>query len=463
MAITVKTCYTTGQTLYGVLKRASDGHTWDNVEEHWAESVPGGAGRFELSESASPFLGLYTGSPTGDLGSPGYIEIYIVAPSGEDYEVQGLSNTTYVLNNEEVRPLWNADGSVGGEVDLSEVTDAIAALDTLVDGIPALVDVELADDFAAIPAATEAEIAEKHGVGNYVSEMGAGSDPITLSISSDGSPVEGASVWVTSDVAGTTLVRGRISTDSLGAVHCMLTDGQPYFLWATCPGYNDITGEEFTASQTNGNEFEMTEVVSPEVPGTSVYDLISLVDPYVVACPANIEKEALRDGAIEFFERTELFQETQTVTMVADTPGEDEQVVGDTITLSSDYASYLRRVLSVKINDSDSLDQDSYEVNSDGTVTFDEDLALADVVKIEKVLIPTSFCYIYPSELLTRWARGIVCAALFKLYAMKNKPWSDKDSAAEAYDRFMDHVTRARREKLDERETNVAMNVPKVE
>lgn len=71
---------------------------------------------------------------------------------------------------------------------------------------------------------------------------------ITISNSTTSLPIAGASVWVTSDAAGATVVAGTLTTDASGEVLFMLTAGQTYYLWMTATGENGIAGQAFVAS-----------------------------------------------------------------------------------------------------------------------------------------------------------------------------------------------------------------------
>jgi len=51
-----------------------------------------------------------------------------------------------------------------------------------------------------------------------------------------GNPLSGVSVWVTSDLAGTTTIAGTLTTDALGSVVFMLPTGTAY-VWRMSPTY----------------------------------------------------------------------------------------------------------------------------------------------------------------------------------------------------------------------------------
>lgn len=77
---------------------------------------------------------------------------------------------------------------------------------------------------------------------------GSGANSCTITITEGGSGVPGATVWITTDAAGSTVVAEGKRTNDSGQVTLLLDAGSVYYLWAQCPaGYSDIQGEPFTA------------------------------------------------------------------------------------------------------------------------------------------------------------------------------------------------------------------------
>jgi len=74
------------------------------------------------------------------------------------------------------------------------------------------------------------------GLINADSGAGAISWTYTLTDSDDGTPIDGAEVWVTTDAAGEDVVASG-STNSFGVVTFML-DAGAYYFWRKCSGYN---------------------------------------------------------------------------------------------------------------------------------------------------------------------------------------------------------------------------------
>jgi len=71
---------------------------------------------------------------------------------------------------------------------------------------------------------------------NADSGAGAISHSYTLTDADDGTPIDGAEVWVTTDAAGVDVVASG-STNSFGVVTFML-DAGTYYFWRKCSGYN---------------------------------------------------------------------------------------------------------------------------------------------------------------------------------------------------------------------------------
>lgn len=74
------------------------------------------------------------------------------------------------------------------------------------------------------------------GLINADSGAGAISHSYTLTDADDGTPIDGAEVWVTTDAAGVDVVASG-STNSFGVVTFML-DAGAYYFWRKCSGYN---------------------------------------------------------------------------------------------------------------------------------------------------------------------------------------------------------------------------------
>lgn len=88
---------------------------------------------------------------------------------------------------------------------------------------------------------------ERYSANDTPIEPGVGSDPVTLQfLGTNGTPLAGADVWVTSDSLGRTRVAGVLQTDAQGNVRFMLTNLSTYYVWLQHPQFQ-INGEAFTA------------------------------------------------------------------------------------------------------------------------------------------------------------------------------------------------------------------------
>jgi hypothetical protein len=76
---------------------------------------------------------------------------------------------------------------------------------------------------------------------------GAGALQRTIGVTVGGNPLEGASVWVATDAAGTNVVAGPLTTNSQGVVTVLL-DAGTFYVWVQKDGYQAIIGEEVEVS-----------------------------------------------------------------------------------------------------------------------------------------------------------------------------------------------------------------------
>jgi hypothetical protein len=66
---------------------------------------------------------------------------------------------------------------------------------------------------------------------------GLGSVQHTINVQVGGTNIDGAEVWITSDIAGTKLVAGTLTTNAQGNVNFWL-DGGTYYVWVQAAGRN---------------------------------------------------------------------------------------------------------------------------------------------------------------------------------------------------------------------------------
>jgi hypothetical protein len=78
---------------------------------------------------------------------------------------------------------------------------------------------------------------------------GAGSIEFTITVNNDdtGNPIAGASVWVTSDAAGTNVIAGTLATDAAGQVTFFLDAGTAY-VWVAAEDYTGTNPTQVTVS-----------------------------------------------------------------------------------------------------------------------------------------------------------------------------------------------------------------------
>jgi uncharacterized GH25 family protein len=87
-------------------------------------------------------------------------------------------------------------------------------------------------DTNSIAAATATAVVSAIG-----STVGVGSEQVSIEILVNGSPVDGAAVYVTSDPEGQNVMAGTVFTDAFGKVDLLLDPGV-YYLWKQHAGFN---------------------------------------------------------------------------------------------------------------------------------------------------------------------------------------------------------------------------------
>jgi len=78
---------------------------------------------------------------------------------------------------------------------------------------------------------------------------GSGSIEFTITVNNDdtGNPIAGASVWVTTDAAGTNVIAGTLATDAAGQVTFFLDAGTAY-VWVAAEDYTGTNPTQVTVS-----------------------------------------------------------------------------------------------------------------------------------------------------------------------------------------------------------------------
>lgn len=101
-------------------------------------------------------------------------------------------------------------------------------------------------DTASIAAAVDVTLSAAHGNGIWGSSAGGtGSQSFVVTVGVNGSPLDGASVWITTDEEGDNIVAGSLITDAFGQVTFTLDPGD-YFLWKQHAGFNFTNPESIT-------------------------------------------------------------------------------------------------------------------------------------------------------------------------------------------------------------------------
>lgn len=129
---------------------------------------------------------------------------------------------------------------------------------------------------------------------NSVSNVGPGGYSYAVTVV-DGSadPIGGASLWVSTDEAGTNVVAGALATSAIGVATFLLAAGD-YYLWALAQGYESPDPAAFTVAASGGQTvvLELSAVV-PTLTNvrthearTTAHDVLSRLLDYVGGDPA---------------------------------------------------------------------------------------------------------------------------------------------------------------------------------
>ena len=198
---------------------------------------------------------------------PANIYDSLIAGSDKLYvDAVEISSSSTAADNVEAN-IGNLDASIAGLNDLS-AADVNAEVDTALADYDPPTKAELDAGLAGITAPSASDVADAvwdeaqsgHTTagtfGSYLDAKvstiagttGSGADECTITIAEDGVGVPGATVWITTDAAGNTVVAEGKRTNDSGQVTLFLDDGSAYYLWAQCPaGFKDIHGQPFTA------------------------------------------------------------------------------------------------------------------------------------------------------------------------------------------------------------------------
>lgn len=149
------------------------------------------------------------------------------------YNAWGLTNSTAL---ELFAALMNKSQGVPQDID-----DLGGTFNPATDSLEAA-----AETLAALPADVDTQLSGTHGAGPWESSLGAGAIGHTLTLTVLGNPVDGAEVWVTTDVGGGNTIASSV-TDALGRVTFYL-DAGAYYAWWQHAGYNPTNPTAFTVS-----------------------------------------------------------------------------------------------------------------------------------------------------------------------------------------------------------------------
>jgi hypothetical protein len=180
-------------------------------------------------------LTVYVDGLAGDTTTPDtvvrWFEMATLRPTTDDRTLDvsatgeaGLDFTNR-LDTTGILPAIVAGGAGGLAIVGSAMT---LAANSITAGVIAT-DAITSDEIAA-SAATEIAAA-------FSGAAGAGAITHTITINDGANPIEGASVWISTDTAGTNVIAGTLTTTSLGQVVFYL-DAGTYYAWMQKSGFN---------------------------------------------------------------------------------------------------------------------------------------------------------------------------------------------------------------------------------
>ncbi len=185
-----------------------------------------------------------------------------------------------------------------------------------------------------------------------------------------------------------------------------------------------------------------------EVAG-SLYDLLPLLAVEAGGTDDKFLKEVLRLSARDFCRETEAWREIVSFDTVADVANYTISTPLQTAWPNVD----LYRVYYVVKEDIE-VDASDYTLSVAGVLAFDPAPSVAgDTVEAYCVVLPRRACSSYPTWLLNQWSEGIIAGALWRLFSIKDRPWSDPNRAKQTYDDYRSSVAQAKSMNITGRKT----------
>lgn len=144
---------------------------------------------------------------------------------------------------------------------------------------------------------------------NPVNNVGPGAYTYTFTVEkvTDSSPIAGASLWVSTDAAGSNVIAGALSTGAVGTV-AFLLDAGTYYLWVNAQGYAASNPTAFTVSGTSGQTISLAASSAPPslVAGSgthasrvTAYDLTERLQDFVGADPDSKNYRTVRRSILD--------------------------------------------------------------------------------------------------------------------------------------------------------------------
>jgi hypothetical protein len=119
-------------------------------------------------------------------------------------------------------------------------------------------------------------------------------------------PIQGGSLWVSTDPGGTNVVAGSLTTSAAGIATFLLGNGT-YYLWVNAAGYTPVNPTAFTVSGSGGQTLALVAATAPpsltpaqgHEPATTAYDLVERLLDFVGADADDKNYRATRRAALD--------------------------------------------------------------------------------------------------------------------------------------------------------------------
>ena len=142
---------------------------------------------------------------------------------------------------------------------------------------------------------------------NSVNNVGPGAYAYAVTLQTVAfAPIQGGSLWVSSDAGGTNVIAGSLTSSALGVATFMLGNGT-YYLWVNAAGYAAVNPTPFTVAGVGGQSLALVQSTAPpslaptlgHEPATTAYDLVERLLDFVGADADDKNYRATRRATLD--------------------------------------------------------------------------------------------------------------------------------------------------------------------